>query len=87
MRTMKRSIFVMGITAAAAGLPRRLRAQTAPGLTSIRIGTAFNDDATPVARTLLTGIPPLTYVAVQVAVKDSVGLGAWSQAVTILVTK
>lgn len=47
----------------------------------------INDEATPVARTLITGIPPLTYVAVQVAVKDSVGLGAWSQSVIILVTK
>lgn len=47
----------------------------------------INDDATPVARTLLTGIPPLTYVAVQVAVKDSAGLGDWSQSVIILVAK
>ena len=47
----------------------------------------INDEATPVARTLVTGIPPLTYVAVQVAVKDSVGLGAWSQSVIILVTR
>jgi hypothetical protein len=47
----------------------------------------INDDSTPVARTLLAGIPPLTYVAVQVAIKDSVGLGAWSQSVIILVTK
>jgi hypothetical protein len=47
----------------------------------------INDEATPVARTLVTGIPPLTYVAVQVAVKDSVGLGAFSQSVIILVTK
>lgn len=46
-----------------------------------------NDEATPVARTLITGIPPLTYVAVQVAVKDSVGLGTFSQSVIILVTK
>ena len=41
----------------------------------------INDESTPVARTLITGIPPLTYVAVQVAVKDSVGLGDWSQSV------
>lgn len=47
----------------------------------------INDEASPVARTLITGIPPLTHVAVQVAVKDSVGLGAWSQSVIILVTK
>jgi hypothetical protein len=47
----------------------------------------INDEATPVARTLITGIPPLTYVAVQVAVKDSVGRGAWSQSVIILVTR
>jgi hypothetical protein len=47
----------------------------------------INDDASPVAHTLITGFPPLTYVAVQVAVKDSTGLGAWSQSVTILVTK
>jgi hypothetical protein len=46
-----------------------------------------NDEATPIARTLITGIPPLTYVAVQVAVKDSVGLGAFCQSVIILVTK
>jgi hypothetical protein len=46
-----------------------------------------NDEATPVAHTLITGIPPLTYVAVQVAVKDSVGLGAFCQSVIILVTK
>jgi hypothetical protein len=45
------------------------------------------DEATPVANTLITGIPPLTYVCVEVAVKDSVGLGNWSQGVTILVTK
>ncbi len=45
------------------------------------------DESTPIARTLVTGIPPLTYVAVQVAIKDSVGLGAWSQSVIILVTK
>ena len=49
--------------------------------------TVLADEATPVARTLVTGIPPLTYVAVQVAVKDSVGLGTGSQAVTIPVTK
>jgi hypothetical protein len=47
----------------------------------------INDEATPVAHTLITGIPPLTYVAVQVAVKDRAGLGEWSQAVIILVTK
>ena len=47
----------------------------------------INDEATPVARTLITGIPPLTYVAVQVAVKDSVGLSEWSQSVIVLVTK
>ena len=47
----------------------------------------INDESTPVARTLITGIPPLTYVAVQVAVKDSTGLGEWSQSVMILVTK
>jgi NitT/TauT family transport system substrate-binding protein len=56
MKTMKRSIFVMGVTAVAAGLPRRLRAQSAPGLTSIRIGTAFNDDATPVVYAQKAGI-------------------------------
>jgi hypothetical protein len=49
--------------------------------------TWINDEATPVARTVITGIPPLTYVAVQVAVKDSTGLGEWSQSVMILVTK
>jgi hypothetical protein len=46
-----------------------------------------NDEATPLARTLITGIPALTYVAVQVAVKDSVGQSEWSQPVIILVTK
>ena len=47
----------------------------------------INDEATPVARTVITGIPPLTYVAVQVAVKDSTGLGDFCQTVMILVTK
>lgn len=47
----------------------------------------INDESTPLARTLITGIPPLTAVAVQVAVKDAVGLSEWSQAVIILVTK
>ena len=46
-----------------------------------------NDESTPVARTLITGIPALTFVAVQVAVKDSVGQSDWSQSVIILVTK
>src|SRR6185437_15940173 len=46
----------------------------------------IDDAATPVAHTLIKGIPPLTYVAVQVALKDSAGLGAWSQSVIILVT-
>ena len=59
----------------------------APGAVAPVPAAWINDDATPVARTLVTGIPPLTYVAVQVAVKDSVGLGAWSQSVIILVTK
>ncbi len=49
--------------------------------------TWVTDEATPVARTVITGIPALTYVAVQVAVKDSVGLGEWSQSVIILVAK
>jgi hypothetical protein len=47
----------------------------------------INDESTPVAHTLITGILPFTYVCVEVAVKDSVGLGHWSQGVTILVTK
>jgi NitT/TauT family transport system substrate-binding protein len=52
---MKRNIFVMGISAAAvAGLPRRVRAQGA--LTTIRLGTAFNDDATPVVYAQKAGI-------------------------------
>jgi hypothetical protein len=59
----------------------------APGAVAPVPAAWINDDATPVARTLLTGIPPLTYVAVQVAIKDSVGLGAWSQSAIILVTK
>jgi hypothetical protein len=47
----------------------------------------IEDESTPVARTFITGIAPLTYVAVQVALKDSVGLGDWTQSVIILVTK
>jgi NitT/TauT family transport system substrate-binding protein len=45
----------MGVSAAAAaGLPRRLRAQAQ--LTTIRLGTAFNDDATPVVYAQKAGI-------------------------------
>src|SRR6185437_970195 len=58
-----------------------------PGAVAPVPATWITDEATPVARTLVTGIAPLTYVAVQVAVKDSVGLGDWSQSVIILVTK
>jgi hypothetical protein len=59
----------------------------APGAVAPVPAAWINDESTPVAHSLITGIPPLTYVAVQVAVKDSVGLGAWSQSVIILVTK
>lgn len=55
MKTMNRSIFVMGMSAAVAGLPRRVRAQ-ATALTTIRLGTAFNDDATPVVYAQKAGI-------------------------------
>jgi hypothetical protein len=58
-----------------------------PGATAAAPVVWINDEATPVAHTLITGIPALTSVAVEVAVKDSVGLGEWSQAVTILVTR
>ncbi len=47
----------------------------------------IDDDTTPVAHTFIKGISPLTYVAVQVAVKDSTGLGEWSQSRIILVTQ
>jgi hypothetical protein len=59
----------------------------APGAAPAAPTVWINDESTPVAHTLITGIPPLTLVSVEVAVKDSVGLGNWSQSVTILVTK
>jgi hypothetical protein len=59
----------------------------APGAAPAAPTVWINDESTPVARTTITGIPPLTLVCVEVAVKDSVGLGNWSQGVTILVTK
>ena len=58
-----------------------------PGVVAPVPAAWTRDESTPVARTLVTGIAPLTYVAVQVAVEDSTGLGAWSQSVIILVTK
>jgi hypothetical protein len=59
----------------------------APGAAPAAPTVWINDESTPVAHTLITGIPPLTLVSVEVAVKDSVGLGNWSQSVAILVTK
>jgi NitT/TauT family transport system substrate-binding protein len=38
----------MGAAAATVALPRRAAAQTAPALTTVRLGTAANDDATPI---------------------------------------
>jgi len=52
-----RATFLMGTAAVAvAGLPRLLRAQTAPALTTIRLGTAGNDDATPIVYAQKMGI-------------------------------
>jgi hypothetical protein len=59
----------------------------APGVSAPVPAAWITDEATPVAHALITGIPALAYVAVEVAVKDSTGLGAWSQSVIILVTK
>lgn len=57
MRPTNRATFLMGTVAAAvAGLPCRLRAQTAPPLTTIRLGTAGNDDATPIVYAQKAGI-------------------------------
>jgi len=58
-----------------------------PGASPAVPATWITDESTPVAHTLITGIPPLTSVAVEVAVKDAVGMGTWSQSVIILVTK
>jgi hypothetical protein len=47
--------------------------------------TYIDDDATTVSYTLIQGLPLLTEVGFQVAVKDSKGASAWSQTVTILI--
>jgi ABC-type nitrate/sulfonate/bicarbonate transport system substrate-binding protein len=57
MKPTNRATFLMGTTAVAAsvGLPGRLRAQTAT-LTTLRLGTAGNDDATPIVYGQKAGI-------------------------------
>jgi hypothetical protein len=44
-----------------------------------------NDEPTPVGHTVISGLPLMTKVGFEVAVKDATGTGAWSQTVTILV--
>lgn len=58
MRSSTRATFLMGTAAvtAAVGAPRRLRAQNTPPLTTIRLGTAGNDDATPIVYGQKAGI-------------------------------
>jgi hypothetical protein len=43
------------------------------------------DEATPVCRTTVSGLPLNTFVGFQVAVKDAVGASDWCQAVTVYV--
>ena len=74
-----------GTVTSTGGTASSARRSPAPSPPSPRRGSTTT--STPVTRTLITGIAPLTYVAVQVAVKDSTGLGAWSQSVILLVTQ
>ena len=47
--------------------------------------TIVNDDSTPTAHTTISGLPLNTTVAFGAAVKDSTGVGPWSQWITALV--
>jgi len=47
--------------------------------------TIVNDDSTPTSRTTISGLPLNTTVAFGAAVKDSTGVGPWSQWITALV--
>jgi hypothetical protein len=45
--------------------------------------TFLDDEPTPLASTRIGGLPRLTVLGFEVAVKDAVGVGAWSQTVKI----
>jgi hypothetical protein len=47
--------------------------------------TYVNDESTAVSHTVIGGLPLNTYVGFEVAVKDSVGVGEFSQTWTIFV--
>jgi hypothetical protein len=48
--------------------------------------TFLDDEPTPIATTRIRGLPRLVTLGFEVAVKDAVGPGAWSQTVKILLT-
>jgi len=49
--------------------------------------TYVTDEATSVARTLISGLPPLVPIGFEVAAKDASGTSAWCQTVTLTLVK
>ncbi len=47
--------------------------------------TFTSQPSTPISRTSIANLPPLTEVGFRVCITDSKGTGAWSQVVTVLV--
>ena len=56
MNDTNRKTFLAGAAAAAVALPRRAGAQVTPALTTLKLGTAAGDDATPIVYAQKSGI-------------------------------